>query len=229
MFNIGIFLAAIGITMLELSEASAVAIALYHEQRNANIYAAAALGVIVILVPTTLVGNFISIFPLFYVRIFSATLLLYFGLRLVRSARRSVRYSMLAANGGSQAHHEEPGKRGIVATAFSVGTVEAFEAAIVIVALLPQNFSSALEGVAGGAIVVLIASYALRTQVRKVKQANMKVAVSALLLTFAFFWYAESAFVLDDIILIPVFLLCFLAVYYVSHAGLGNSAGAMNA
>ncbi len=229
MFNVGIFLAAIGITMLELSEASAVAIALYHEQKNANVYMAAALGVIVILVPTTLVGNFISIFPLFYVRIFSATLLLYFGLRLVRSARRAVRYSLLAASGAPQAHHEEPGKRGIVATAFSVGTVEAFEAAIVIVALLPQNFSSALEGVAGGALVVLLASYALRMRVRKIKQANMKVAVSALLLTFAFFWYAESVFVLDDLVLIPVFILCLLAVYFVSHRGHSLPAAVGNA
>ena len=229
MFNVGIFLAAIGITMLELSEASAVSIALYHEQKNANVYMAAALGVIVILVPATLVGNFISIFPLFYVRIFSATLLLYFGLRLVRSARRAVRYSMLAASGAPQAHHEEPGKRGIVATAFSVGTVEAFEAAIVIVALLPQNFSSALEGVAGGALVVLLASYALRMRVRKIKQANMKVAVSSLLLTFAFFWYAESVFVLDDLVLIPVFILCFLAVYLVSHRGHSLPAAVGNA
>lgn len=220
MFSLAIFLAAAGITTLELSEASAVSMALYADQRNPVVYASAALGVLVILVPTAIVGNFISIFPLFYVRIFSATLLLYFGVRLVRSARRSVRYAAMKAGGRHSPHHEEVGKRGILAAAFSVGAVEAFEAAIVLVALLPNSFSSTLYGLFIGAVIVLVASYALRSQVRKVKQANVKVAVSALLLTFALFWYAESVKAISDLLLAPLFLVFVLIVYYVSHRGL---------
>ncbi len=219
MFSPAIFLAALGITMLELSEASAVGMALYADRKDSKVYGAVAGGVLVILIPTALVGNFITIFPLFYVRIFSATLLLYFGLRLVRSARRSVRFSLLAARGAPPPHHEE-GNRSAVATAFSVGMVEAFEAAIVIVALLPNSFTSTLYGVFAGAIVVIAASYVLRSQVRKVKQANMKVAVSAILLTFSLFWYIESVRVISDLYLLPLFILFFLIVYYVSHRGL---------
>lgn len=219
MLNAGIFLAALGITMLELSEASAVGIALHADSRDSLVYAALAAGVLVILIPTTLIGNFISVFPLFYVRIFSATLLLYFGIRLTRSARRSVRFSLQSSHGSKQQHNEEGGKSA-VASAFSVGMVEAFEAAIVLVALLPNSFSSTLYGMLAGAVVVVAASFALRTQVRKVKQANMKVAVSALLLTFSMFWYVESVVSISDLYLLPIFILFFLIVYYISHHGL---------
>lgn len=226
MFNIGIFLAAIGITMLELSEASAVGMALYADAKDSRVYAAVSGGVVVILIPTALVGNFITVFPLLYVRVFSATLLLYFGLRLIRSARRSVRYSLRASGASQGAHHDEASKRGTVATAFSVGMVEAFEAAIVIVALLPNSFSSTMDGVFAGAAVVVVASYALKSQVRRVKQANMKVAVSALLLTFALFWYVESFRTLSDVYLLPFFVVFLLAVYYISHRGLSGKAPA---
>ena len=87
-----IFFAALGITTLELAEASAVGIALYAESRRISALLAVAAGVIIVMIPTALAGSFISIFPLVYVRLFSATLLLYFGLRLMKSARRSFRY-----------------------------------------------------------------------------------------------------------------------------------------
>lgn len=220
MFSLAIFLAAVGITTLELSEASAVGMALYADNGDSKIYAGLVVGVLAILVPTALIGNFIAVFPLFYVRIFSATFLLYFGLRLVRSARRSVRYQLRPTAGGMHQHGEEQVEKGAVATAFSVGMVEAFEAAIVIVALLPNGFLSTLEGVIAGAIVVLAASFALRSKVRRVKQANVKVAVSGLLLAFALFWYIESVFPLSDFYLLPFFVVFAIVVYYVSHRGL---------
>ena len=89
MFDVGIFLAAMGITLLEMAEASAVGIVLATESRNAAPYLAAAAGVITILIPTALAGQYIQLLPILYVRLASAILLLYFGLRLVKSARRS--------------------------------------------------------------------------------------------------------------------------------------------
>lgn len=225
MLSLGIFLAAIGITTLEMSEASAVGMALYAETRNSLIYASLCMGVLVILVPTALIGNFIAVFPLFYVRIFSATFLLYFGLRLIRSARRSVKYSLAASSGKGTPAHEETAHRSMIVTAFSVGAVEAFEAAIVLVALLPNGFSSTIDGIVGGVLVVLVASFALRSKVRKVKQANIKVAVSALLLTFAAFWYGESVFRLNDLLLLPLFVVFALLVYFISHRGLHQITG----
>jgi uncharacterized membrane protein len=102
-------------------------------------------------------------------------------------------------------------------TGFSVGAIEAFEAAIVLVGLLPNNISSTIYGIVWGMGIVIVSTYVLRNQVRKVKQANMKVVVSALLLSFATFWYAEAVYSgLTDIVLIPLFAAFAFIVYRVA-------------
>jgi uncharacterized membrane protein len=98
-------------------------------------------------------------------------------------------------------------------TGFSVGAVEAFEASIVLVGLLPANFGSAGGGIVLGTLVVIVATYILRTQVRRVKQANMKVAVAGLLLAFSSFWFGETLLELNDLLLIPLFIVFAFAVY----------------
>ncbi|MCL5679434.1 MAG: hypothetical protein M1301_04330 [Candidatus Thermoplasmatota archaeon] len=210
-----IFLAALGITTLELAEASAVGIALYAESRRISALLAVAAGVVIIMIPTALAGSFISIFPLIYVRLFSATLLLYFGLRLMKSARRSFRYQ----REGFRPKVEER-EKGLMVTAVSVGAVEAFEAAIVLVALYPNNYDSTLLGVSIGIIAVLVFSFILHSQIRKIKQAAMKVAVSSLLLSFSAFWYVESVKAISDLLLIPLFVIFFTIVYTVSSHGI---------
>ena len=211
-----IFLAALGITTLELAEASAVGIALYAESRRISALLAVAVGVIIIMIPTALAGSFIAKFPLVYVRIFSATLLLYFGLRLMKSARRSFRYQ----REGFRPKGEEKGEKGLMVTAVSVGAVEAFEAAIVLVALYPNNYDSTLLGVSIGIIAVLVFSFILHSQIRKIKQAAMKVAVSSLLLSFSAFWYVESVKAISDLLLIPLFVIFFSIVYTISSHGI---------
>lgn len=208
--NIAIFLAAMGITVLEMSEASAVGMALYADSKRLSAYGAVTLGVVTVIIPTMLVGSYIDIFPVFYVRLVSATLLLYFGQRLAKSARRSFKFQRIGPpkDGG----HNEP-EKGLLVTGYSVGLVEAFEAAIVLVALFPQNYDSTGLGLALGAVIVVIAAYLLRTQIRKVKQATVKTAVSALLLSFSAFWYAESVISMNDILLIPLFLAFYVIVY----------------
>jgi uncharacterized membrane protein len=104
-----------------------------------------------------------------------------------------------------------------MATGFSVGAVEAFEAAIVLVALLPNDFQSTVIGMGAGIAVVVVATYLLRNQVRKVKQANMKVVVSALLLSFAAFWFGEAFVEVNDIALVPLFIVFALAVHRVAN------------
>ena len=130
MFDVGIFLAAMGITLLEMAEASAVGIVLATESRNSVPYLAAAAGVITILIPTALAGNYIQLLPILYVRLASAILLLYFGLRLVKSARRSFKFQILGPPKNSKHHDErEKGIRirnrpflGVVGTAPKEGT-----------------------------------------------------------------------------------------------------------
>lgn len=214
--EIAVLLAAFGITLLEMSEASAVGLALYSESRSYFPFFAVSLGVITVLVPTALAGNFITIFPLFYVRIVSATLLLYFGQRLMKSAKRSMKFQRIGFPSGKP---ESTGKS-VAVTAYSVGVVEAFEAAIVLVALFPENYLSTLFGLIAGLVAVVVAVYILRNQVRKVKQANMKVAVSALLLSFSLFWYIESVRQISDYFLVPFFAGFFLLVYYYASRNL---------
>jgi uncharacterized membrane protein len=206
-FNLAIFLAALGITTLEMVEASAVGLALYSDSKRPVAFSFVSLGVLAVFAPMFAVGKLISLLPVDFVRLIAGSLLLYFGLRLLRSARRSVLYSR------KKSVYSEHFEKGLFATGFSVGAVEAFEAAIVLVGLLPNNYDSTTLGLAGGILVVILATYLLRNQVRRVKQANMKVMVSALLLSFAVFWFSESVWTLSDIVLIPLFALFSVVVY----------------
>lgn len=218
MISIGIFLAAMGIMLLEMSEASAVAMALSADSKNAIPFLATTIGVFIILVPATLLGREIEIFPIFYIRLVSAILLLYFGQRLMKSAKRSMKFQYL--NNFPKSHKEEPSEKGINSTAFLVGATEAFEAAIVLVALYPQGFASTIYGAILGGIIVIAGSFILRTKIRKIKQAIMKVTVASLLLTFSLFWFIESVVTINDIYLIPMFIGFFILVYEYSIYGL---------
>lgn len=213
--DIAVILAALGITTLELVEAAAVALALYGETHRHAVFAYVALGIIAVFIPTFIVGKAITYLPIIVIRIVGGSLLLYFGLRLVRSARRSV---LRARKGGQLGGGEESLEKGFFTTAFSVGAIEAFEASIVLVGLLPENYISTVIGIALGVAIVIISTYILRSQARKIKQANMKVIVSALLLSFSTFWFAEIAFPeLSDLILIPLFIVYVLTVHWVAN------------
>jgi uncharacterized membrane protein len=203
----GILLAALGITMLELAEAAAVGLALFAESGRTVAFLYVGAGTVAVFAPTFLVAGLVSLLPVLYVRLIGGVLLLYFGLRLARSARRSVVKSKTTG------FQSETFERGLMYTGFSVGAVEAFEASIVLVGLIPANVESASAGFVSGIVVVVIATYILRSQVRKVKQANMKVVVSGLLLTFSTFWFGETIAELNDLLLIPLFLVFAAAVY----------------
>jgi uncharacterized membrane protein len=69
----------------------------------------------------------------------------------------------------------------------------------------------------GGLIIVCAGTALLHSQVRKIKQASMKIAVSSLLLAFSAFWFAESFASPSDLLLIPLFLVFAVAVYLYTH------------
>lgn len=219
-FDIGIFFAASGITTLELVEAAAVGLALFAESGKSAAFLYVALGSVAVLVPTFLIAGLISLLPIVYVRVLGGVLLLYFGLRLARSARRSV------VIGRTTGYRAEKFERGLMYTGFSVGAIEAFEASIVLVGLLPVNYASTSIGFAVGVAVVIAATYILRTQVRRVKQSNMKAVVAGLLLTFSSFWFGETLVELNDALLIPLFLVFAFAVYrFANRPVVATSAG----
>ncbi len=215
--NPAIFFAAFGITALELSEVAAVGLALYADSKSYKPFGFAALGCLAVLAPTVLVGSAIGLLPRVYVLLMGGVLLAYFGQRLAKSARRSVYFHRK----GSQ--KEDKFEKGVFATAFSVGAIEAFEMAIVLVGLLPQDFNATVVGLGAGIAAVVVATYILRTQVRKIKQAIMKVAVGAILLTFATFWFGElvwdifSLGSLNDLLLVPIFVVWFFIIYAIAN------------
>ena len=211
MLDPGIFLAAMGITLLEISEASAVGLAISSEAGN-KVFLYVSLGVIIVLVIAFAVGQEIAKLPILYVRLVAGVLLLYFGLRLARSARRAILRSRKTSTEG-----KENLEKGIFYTAFTVGLVESFEASIVLVVLIPMNFDSSLYGMILGLVIVVIGTVILKSQVRKIKQANMKVIISALLLSFSTFWFSESVFRLSDLWLIPFFAIFAILVYLFAH------------
>ncbi len=217
MLDIAIILAATGITVLEMAEASAVGITLYAGTKQSSIFAYLAAGVFVIFLPTAIIGGLIDLIPITYVRLISATLLLYFGVRLLRSAARSFMFQKIGFPGG-----ESMVEKGVGFTAFSVGAVEAFEAAIVLVALYPNGYVSTLLGIVAGVLLVIGFSIVLQTQIRKVKQALMKAMVSAILLTFSAFWYSETIYAMNDLLLIPLFIGFLIVVYYLANAWAGK-------
>ena len=206
-----IFIAAMGITLLEISEAAAVALALYSEG-GSKAFLYVGLGSAIVLILTFIIGKEIALLPILLVRLIASFLLLYFGLRLVRSARRAV---LRLRNGGN--FNDEKIERGLFYTGFSVGAIEAFEAAIVLIALIPINYDSTFFGMLAGLIVVVIGTVILKNQIRKIKQADMKIAVSALLLSFSVFWLSETFINISDFILIPLFIIFFIVVYLFVH------------
>jgi uncharacterized membrane protein len=210
-FDPAIFLAALGITTLELVEAAAVALALYAQSRRAAVFLYTAAGSVVVFTPMFVLGALITLLPDYVVKLTAGALLLYFGQRLVKSARRAV------VNARKGSSFKERLEKGELVTAFSVGVVESFEAAIVLVGLLANGFQSTVFGMAGGIGVVVVATYVLRDQARKMKQANMKVVVSALLLSFATFWFGEVLEPLNDLLLIPLFVVYVAAVYSLAN------------
>ncbi len=217
-----IFFAALGITTLELVETAAVALALHAHSGKNLVYVYAGLGTAAVFAPMFLLGALIVLLPDALIKVIAGILLLYFAQRLAKSARRTV----LNARRGT--HFSERFHRGTMATAFSIGAIEAFEAAIVLVGLLPNGFQPTVLGMGGGIALVVVSTYLLRDHVRKVKQADMKIAVSALLFSFATFWLGEAVAPLDDLILIPLFLLFLLVVYKFANRSSSPSVGVLS-
>lgn len=155
---------------MELSEAGAVT-AIYqaaYKGWRPTLYSIA--GVAAVLVPTFIVGKYIVLLPLQYVLGVSAVLF-YFGYRLLRSSRRYFK--------GIRKTGEE--KKEGVGMVFAVSVTEAFEAALVIVALIPKSYFSALSGtlIAGGSVVAL--TIALKDQIAKIRLPHLKFVLSSLL------------------------------------------------
>ncbi|MCH4815707.1 MAG: hypothetical protein QXY87_08565 [Saccharolobus sp.] len=201
--DVSVFLAALGISLLELTEAGAIA-AIYHNIYKNNLpFIYAVLGVAVVLIPTFTVGRLIYLVPLNYVLLASAVILFYFGYRLIRSARRSFK--------GIRKKGEE--KEEGLSVVFTVSAIEGFEAALVILALIPQSYSSALMGAILASFLVVVLTAILKSQVARIRLPHLKFVLSALLFSLGTLWISEVVFDIPDVIL-PLFFLAYLGINY---------------
>ncbi|WP_338598273.1 hypothetical protein V6M85_06955 [Sulfolobus tengchongensis] len=202
--DFGVFLAALGISLLELTEAGAIA-AIYHNIYKNNLpFIYAAIGVAIVLIPTFTVGRLIYLVPLNYVLLVSAVILFYFGYRLIRSARRSFK--------GIRKRSGEEKEEGI-SVVLTVSAIEGLEASLVILALLPQSYISALMGTLLAIMLVVILTALLKSQVARIRLPHLKFVLSALLFSLGTLWLGEVVFDLPDIIL-PLFFVAYLGINY---------------
>ncbi|EZQ07041.1 membrane protein [Candidatus Acidianus copahuensis] len=197
MLDIAVFLAALAISLLELSEASAVAVIFTGITKNLKPYLYAIAGILLVLMPVFIFGRLITLLPINYVLIAASFILAYFGYRMIRSARRSFKKLKWK--------RKDEKEEGII-TVFVVGATEAFEAGLVIIALIPQSFSSALLGTITGAVAVIGLTAALKSRIMRIRVPQLKFVLSALLFALASTFLGEALIGIDEIYLVGFFL-----------------------
>nr|WP_126451341.1 hypothetical protein [Sulfodiicoccus acidiphilus] len=202
--QLGILLASFGITLLELSEAGAVAMIYYGLYRGLKPIVYAVAGVATVMIPTFILGNYIAFLPLSYVLLAAAVILFYFGYKLLRSARRGFKKTR---KGGKE-------ERESLAVVYTVSVTESFEAALVLIALIPQSYSSALVGAATASAVVIGLTAALKAQIMRIRLPHLKLILSSLLFGLGTLWLIEALVNVTDLLLLPLFFM-YLATNYV--------------
>jgi len=202
-------LASLGITLLEFSEAGVVA-SIYHGiYKNSLPFLYAIAGVLVVTIPILTLGKLITLIPIDYVLIVSGIILAYFGYKLLRSARR---YFKTVKGGGVKSDEEK--KEGL-SVVFTVSAVEALEAGLVVLALIPQDYISAVMGVGIASVIVIILTAVLKAQIARIRLPHVKFVLSALLFSLATMWFSEAFFDANELLL-PLYFFVFLGVNYLA-------------
>jgi len=202
----GVFFAALGISLLELSEAGAVTAIYQGLYRGFRPVLYSLAGVLLVLIPTFTVGRYIVYLPLDYVLAASAVILFYFGYRLLRSARRYFK-GMNKGGGGEE-------ERGDLAVVFTVSAIEAFEAALVLIALIPKSYASTLMGTLIAAAVVVVLTALIKNQIARIRLPHLKYVLSSLLFSLGTLWAMEATGLeITDLVLLPLFL-AYLGINY---------------
>ncbi|MCY0860535.1 MAG: hypothetical protein OWQ54_08910 [Sulfolobaceae archaeon] len=205
--DVSVLLASLGISVLELSEASAVTVVFLGIYKNLKPILYSIAGILLVLVPVFTVGRYIVFLPIDYVFAAATIILAYFGYRLLRSARRN--FKGLRKQGGK---NEEEEKEGIV-TVFVVSATEALEAGLVILALIPQSYVSALSGTLIAVVIVVALTAVLKAQIMRIRVPHLKFVLSALLFSLATLFAGEIFLDIDEVFL-PLFFVIYLGINY---------------
>lgn len=208
-------LAAFLITLLEMTEVVILVVAVSAEHPSARPGATGAVaGVGVVSLLAVGVGALLGAFAHLYLLWVSGILLAAFGIFLFRSTLRSYRRAAYPAQGNGPPRELAGAVQ--FGTGFTVGSVEAVEAVIVLLAITAAGYGlSALIGaLAAGAILVVLALL-VHERLRKVKVPWLKLLGTSMLFTFAGFWFGEALGVAwpgSDLFLVPLFILSILIV-----------------
>jgi Ca2+/H+ antiporter, TMEM165/GDT1 family len=208
-------LAALLITLLEMSEVLALVFALAGEGASVRPGALGALlGIAVVAAIALVAGAALIALPRPELLGAAALVLFGFGAFLLRSTLRAYRrhrFPEVAARYPDRPVGAVPFAGGLTA-----GLVESTEAAIVLLALSAAGYgSSALVGALAAGVALAIAAALVHQQIRRVKTRWLKWVGAALLFTYGTFWAGEALGVAwpgSDLALVPIFVVAFLAV-----------------
>jgi Ca2+/H+ antiporter, TMEM165/GDT1 family len=215
------------ITLIELTEVVALVFALSADHHTVAHGAVGAVsGITVVALIALGFGALIVAFPKEYLLWASAIVLTAFGVFLFRSTLRSYRRSR-AAPGGASA--KAPPSRSSLqfAGGFSVGSVEATEVVVVLIALAAAGYGfSALVGALAAGVVLVAATAVVQERIRRIKVPWLKLGANAMLFAFAVFWAGEAAGISwpgSDLFLIPLFFLGLVVIRGAVELGLRHT------
>jgi uncharacterized membrane protein len=188
------FVVAFVITLLELAEVVILVFAITAGDSTIRHAAVGAMAGVAVVAAIAL-GSGAALLSLgrSYLLWASAVVLAGFGVFLFRSTLKSYRRARAAAL-HPEAPPPPPHWAVRFAGGFSVGAIESTEAVIVLLALTAAGFgASAITGalVAGAVLVAL--TFAVGSQLRRIKVPWLKLGATSMVFSFALFWGGEAA------------------------------------
>lgn len=211
-----VVIAALLITVLELTEVVALVFALSADAESVRHGALGAVaGCAVVAVVALGSGAALLALPRDALLWASAVVLYAFGLFLFRSTRKT--YRRLRAARLSASPPAPPPHRAVqFAGGFTVGAVESTEVVVVLLALTAAGYGgSAIIGAVVGAVLLVAVALAVGERVRRIKVPWLKLGATSVVLAFAVFWTGEAlnrSWPGADLFLIPLVLVAGIAV-----------------
>lgn len=217
-FYLPVVLAALVITVIEMTEVVALVLALGADEASLRHGAAGALaGCAAIALVALGSGAALLAAPRAYLLWAAAVVLAAFGVFLFRSTLRTYRRLWASEAAGPSAGPPAAARRiAQFAGGFTVGAVEATEVVVVLLALTAAGYggSAILGAVVGGAMLGLVA-LAVGEKVRRVKVPWLKLGGTSMLFAFSVFWGGEAAGVRwpgSDLVLVPLVVAALVVV-----------------
>jgi len=209
-----VVLAALVITVIEMTEVVALVLALGADEPTLRHGATGAVaGVATVAVVALGTGRAILLAPRAALLWAAAVVLAAFGVFLFRSTLRTYRRLRDAAAGGAATG---PRRVAQFAGGFTVGAVEGTEVVVVLLGLTAAGYGgSAIVGAVVGGVLLVAVALAVGERVRRIKVPWLKLGGTAMLFAFSAFWAGAAAGYAwpgNDLVLVPLVIVAALVV-----------------